>query len=510
MVTIIGTIAALILGFAFAYYFGNKLATNKINEAEEKAKNYLDTATKQANAMQKEKLLEIKEEFSKKKIEFESEIQSKRSKIQQTENQLKQRAEVIQKKEHAILEAEAEIKKYEEKIKEKNEEIANLVKGQRLKLEKISQLSKEEAKKQLIESLKNEAKIEAAKSINAIREEAKLTATQESQNIILTAIQRAATDTCIENTVSVVTLDNDEMKGRIIGREGRNIRSFESATGVDLIIDDTPEAVVISGYDPLRREVAKRSLEKLMLDGRIHPSRIEEVVNKTKKELEESIFKEGENIILEMGINNMHTELIKFIGRMRYRTSYGQNLLNHSIEVAYIAGIIATELKLDIKLARRAAILHDIGKCVDKEVEGPHALIGMELAKKYKENAIVINAIGAHHEDIESESLYSVIVQVADSISGARPGARRESVENYIKRLEKLENIGDSFEGVNKTFAIQAGREIRVIVNPEAVDDTRSFEIAHEIKDKIEATLQYPGTIKVTVIRETRATEVAK
>ena len=263
--------------------------------------------------MQKEKLLEIKEEFSKKKIEFESEIQSKRSKIQQTENQLKQRAEVIQKKEHAILEAEAEIKKYEEKIKEKNEEIANLVKGQRLKLEKISQLSKEEAKKQLIESLKNEAKIEAAKSINAIREEAKLTATQESQNIILTAIQRAATDTCIENTVSVVTLDNDEMKGRIIGREGRNIRSFESATGVDLIIDDTPEAVVISGYDPLRREVAKRSLEKLMLDGRIHPSRIEEVVNKTKKELEESIFKEGENIILEMGINNMHTELIKFM-----------------------------------------------------------------------------------------------------------------------------------------------------------------------------------------------------
>ncbi len=517
VIIIIGTIAGLLLGFVFSYYLGNKVVLSKIKEAEDKSKSFLETATKNANAMQKEKLLEIKEEFSRKKLEFESEVQLKKTKLQQTDNQLKQkeenlkqRNELLQKKEHSIIEFENELKKLEEKLKEKNEEIATLVKGQRAKLEKIAQLSKEEAKKQLMETLKNEAKIEAAKAINLIREEAKITATKESQNIILTAIQRAAADTCIENTVSVVNLDNEEMKGRIIGREGRNIRSFESATGVDLIIDDTPEAVVISGYDPLRREVAKKALEKLMLDGRIHPSRIEEVVNKTKKELEEAIFKEGENIILELGLHNMHNELIKFIGRMRYRTSYGQNLLSHSIEVAYLAGIIASELKLDTKLAKRAAILHDIGKCVDKEIEGPHAILGMELAKKYKENNIIINAIGAHHEDIEHETLYSVIVQVADSISGARPGARRESVENYIKRLEKLENIGDSFDGVGKTFAIQAGREIRVIVEPDKLDDIQTNLIANDIAKKIESELEYPGQIKVTVIREFRSIATAK
>jgi len=356
----------------------------------------------------------------------------------------------------------------------------------------------------------NDAKQDAANTIRLIREETKLKANQEAQNIIVQAIQRTASDHSVETTVSVVTLDSDDMKGRIIGREGRNIRAFEAATGVDLIIDDTPEAVVISGFDPFRREVAKKSLEKLMLDGRIHPARIEEVVEKTKKELEEEIIKVGENALLELGIHNMHKELIRLVGKMKYRSSYGQNLLNHSIEVANLCGIMAAELGLDPQIAKRSGLLHDIGKCVDKETEGPHALIGFELAKKFRENPFVCNAIGAHHEDIEMETPYAVLVQAADSISGARPGARRESLENYVKRLQKLEAIAESFDGVGKTFAIQAGREVRVIVEPEKVDDNTADILAIEIAKRIENEMEYPGQIKVTVIRERRSVSIAK
>ncbi|MFM8178022.1 MAG: ribonuclease Y, partial [Candidatus Kapaibacterium sp.] len=354
------------------------------------------------------------------------------------------------------------------------------------------------------------AKAEAAIQIKELRDEAKLTAQKDAQKLVLQAIQRSASDHCVENTVSVVNLASEEMKGRIIGREGRNIRAFEAATGIDLIIDDTPEAVIISGFDPFRREVARVALERLMGDGRIHPTRIEEVVEKARKELEEEIQRVGENTLLELGIHNVHPELVKGIGRMKYRSSYGQNLLSHSIEVAYLGGVMAAELGMDTHLARRACLLHDIGKIVDKSIEGPHALLGMELAKKYKENHIVCNAIGAHHEDIEMESTIAVLVQAADSISGARPGARRESLESYVKRLEKLEEIAMSYNGVQKTYAIQAGREIRVIVEPERVDDLTADTLAHDIAKQIESEMEYPGQIKVTVIRERRSSALAK
>ncbi len=516
-VSIITTIAGLLIGFLISYYLGSKVAASKLKEIEARAKSIIDDAEKTANTTKKEKLLEVKEEWSKKKIEFETEVQTRKSKLHQLEKQLKQKEDIVNqkgdgfaKKEKVLIEFESELKKKELKTRERENELEKVIKTQKNKLEKLSGLSKEEAKKQLLESLTNEAKIEAAKTINQICEDARLKANKEAQNIILNAIQRLSTEHCIENTVSVVNLDNDEMKGRIIGREGRNIRAFEAATGVDLIIDDTPEAVVISGYDPFRREVARKALEKLMLDGRIHPTRIEELVEKTRKELDEEMLKEGENITLELGVHNIHPELVKYIGRMKFRTSYGQNLLSHSIEVAYLAGIMAAELRLDQKLAKRSALLHDIGKCVDKELEGTHATLGADLAKKYKENHIVCNAIGAHHGDIEPESPYAVIVQAADSISGSRPGARRESIENYVKRLEKLEEISNSFDGVGKTFAIQAGREIRVIVEPEKLDDIQTDILASDIAKKIEAEMEYPGQIKVTVIRERRSVSVAK
>ena len=378
------------------------------------------------------------------------------------------------------------------------------------KLEAISGFTREDAKKQIIESLVNEAKSEAAVYVKQVRDESKQNAQREARNLIIDAIQRTASDHSIESTVSVVNLESDEMKGRIIGREGRNIRAFEAATGIDLIIDDTPEAVVISGFDPFRREVAKISLQKLMEDGRIHPARIEEIVQKTQKELEEEIFRVGENSVIELNLHNVHPELIKHIGKMKYRSSYGQNLLNHSIEVARLCGILAIELDLDPNIAKRAGLMHDIGKCVDQSTEGPHALIGFELAKKYKEKHAVCNAIGAHHEDIEMETPYAVLVQAADSISGARPGARRESLENYVKRLEKLETLANSFEGVQKTFAIQAGREVRVIVEPERVDDITADMMANDIAKRIEQEMEYPGQIKVCVIRERRSVSLAK
>ena len=511
------SLAGLIAGFAISYFAGNRLSQGKIKEAELSVQNLIKDAENNANNIKKEKLLEVKEEWHKHKQEFENEVQQKRSKIQIFEKQLKSREDAVDQKLDLITKKEKQVQGYEEDLKRKEEaiklkagEAQKVVDQQLAKLEQISGLTKEDAKKQMMDTYINDAKSEAASYVKQIRDESKLTAQKEARNLIIEAIQRTASDHSVESTVSVVSLDSDEMKGRIIGREGRNIRAFEAATGIDLIIDDTPEAVVISGFDPFRREVAKLSLQKLMEDGRIHPARIEEIVEKTRKELEDEIIKVGETAVLEMGLHNMHPELMRHIGKMKYRSSYGQNLLNHSVEVAYLCGLLAVELDMDPKIAKRAGLLHDIGKCVDQNTEGPHALIGFELAKKYKENHTVCNAIGAHHEDIEMETPYAVLVQAADSISGARPGARRESLENYVKRLEKLELLANSFEGVQKTFAIQAGREVRVIVEPERIDDISADNLAHDIAKRIESEMEYPGQIKVTVIRERRSVALAK
>lgn len=516
-VLIIVAVVLAIVGFVVAYFIGNKLAGQKISEAEQNAKLLLKNAENEAAALKKEKLLEVKEEWHKKKQEFENETQQRKLKQQQLEKELKAKSESVEKKNEQVLKKEKalnqfdeELKKKEETLKSKLEKAEEAFNKQLATLEQISGMSKEEAKKSLIDSIVNEAKQESAMQVKFIRDEAKLNATKEARNIILDAIQRTASDHSVDTTVSVVNLDSDEMKGRIIGREGRNIRAFESATGVDLIIDDTPEAVVISGYDPFRREVAKKALEKLMTDGRIHPARIEEVVEKMRKELEDEIVKIGENTVLELGLYNMHPEIMKLVGRMKYRTSYGQNLLNHSIEVASLAGLMASELGLDPIPAKRAGLLHDMGKCVDQSMEGPHALVGYEIAKKYKEHRVICNAIGAHHEDMEMESPFAVLVQAADSISGARPGARRESLENYVKRLEKLETLAQGFDGVQKTFAIQAGREIRVIVEPDKIDDAFADSMANDIAKQIETEMEYPGQIKVTVIRERRSISLAK
>lgn len=516
-VLIIVAVVLAIVGFVVAYFIGNKLAGQKISEAEQNAKLLLKNAENEAAALKKEKLLEVKEEWHKKKQEFENETQQRKLKQQQLEKELKAKSESVDKKNEQILKKEKalhaldeELKKKEETLKSKLAKADEAFNKQLSTLEQISGMSKEEAKKSLIDSIVNEAKQESAMQVKFIRDEAKLNATKEARNIILDAIQRTASDHSVDTTVSVVNLDSDEMKGRIIGREGRNIRAFESATGVDLIIDDTPEAVVISGYDPFRREVAKKALEKLMTDGRIHPARIEEVVEKMRKELEDEIVKIGENTVLELGLYNMHPEIMKLVGRMKYRTSYGQNLLNHSIEVASLAGLMASELGLDPIPAKRAGLLHDMGKCVDQSMEGPHALVGYEIAKKYKEHRVICNAIGAHHEDMEMESPFAVLVQAADSISGARPGARRESLENYVKRLEKLETLAQGFDGVQKTFAIQAGREIRVIVEPDKIDDAFADTMANDIAKQIETEMEYPGQIKVTVIRERRSISLAK
>ncbi|MFN5308325.1 MAG: ribonuclease Y [Candidatus Kapaibacterium sp.] len=521
---VLGIAIGLISGFLIAYFAGNKIAAAKITEAEERKKLILDEADKESKAIKKEKMLEAKEEWHRRKQEFESESQSKRNKLQAQEKQLKQREEgvankleLISRKEKTVQVSEKELQtkrdqiaKLEKETQQRRNDIEQIVQEQTMRLERITGMSRDDAKKYLIENMLNDARSEAAQLVKDIRDEAKTTAQKEAQKIVIQAIQRTASDHSVETTVSVVNLASEEMKGRIIGREGRNIRAFESATGIDLIIDDTPEAVVISGFDPFRREVARVALDRLMSDGRIHPARIEEVVEKTRKELEDELAKIGENAMLELGIHNIHPELVKYIGRMKYRSSYGQNLLAHSIEVGFLCGVMASELGLDVHQAKRAGLLHDIGKCVDKSIEGPHALLGMDLCKKYKEHPLICNAVGAHHDDIEMESAIAVLVQSADSISGARPGARRESVENYIKRLEKLEEIAMSFDGVTKTFAIQAGREIRVLVEPERVDDLLADSLAHNIAGRIENEMEYPGQIRVTVIRERRSSALAK
>ena len=510
-------IVLVVLFFYLGWMFNSKIGKKSIASAEERAKQIISEAQKESNNTKREKLLEVKDEWYKKKVEFDTEINQKRQKIGNLEKQLNTREENIEKNFDLIIKKEKENKQVEKELTDlkksiefKVAEIERLGIEQNARLEKISGLSSEEAKNMLMENMTNAAKSEVSHIIKEIHDQAKSDAKKEAQKIIVQAIQRSAADHSIETTVSVVQITNDEMKGRIIGKEGRNIRSFEAATGVDVIVDDTPEAVILSSFDQFRREVARLSLERLITDGRIHPARIEEVVEKVRQELEEEMIKDGENTILQLGLHNMHPELIKHVGRMKYRSSYGQNLLQHSIEVAYLTGIMASELGLDPALAKRAGLLHDIGKTIDKSVEGPHALLGYELTKKFKEHPIVVNAVGSHHEDIEMEHPIAPLVQAADAISGARPGARREPLEGYVKRLENLEALAKSFEGVAKTYAIQAGREIRVVVEHDKIDDLVAEKLSHDIAAKIESEMEYPGQIKVTVIREVRKISFAR
>jgi len=465
----------------------------------------------------KEAVLEARDEWYKAKTNFERELHHKKAefsrlekKLSERESYLDRKVDILNKKEREVQNKERILYARDKAISSQEKELQRLIAAQNKQLERIAQMTQEEAKKLLLQNLEAQARQEAAQMIKEIKERAEESAEKEAKNIIISAIQRCAADYTVESTVSVVNLPNEEMKGRIIGREGRNIRSFETETGIDVIVDDTPEAVILSGYDPIRRETAKMALERLVVDGRIHPARIEEVVTKAKKEMEVLIREIGEQSCFDVGIHGLHPELVKLLGKLHFRTSYGQNVLKHSKEVAFLAGLMAAELGLEANLAKRSGLLHDIGKTVDKETEGTHSQIGYNLALKFGEHPLVLNAIAAHHEDVPHESPYSILVQAADAISGARPGARRETLEGYIKRLQKLEELADSFKGVAKAYAIQAGREVRIIVEHNLVDDSKSSELASEIAKKIEAELEYPGQIKVTVIRETRSVEYAK
>lgn len=467
-------------------------------------------AEKQAETKKKEVLLEAKEEVHKLRGELDREIRDRRNEIQRIERRLLQREEILDKKVETIEQREESISRKQKEIQKSHEDIQELYKKQVEELERLSGLSSDEAKQLLLNDVEKQIRHDAAMMIKEIETKAKEEAERKAKEIVSYAIQKCSADHVAETTVSVVTLPNDEMKGRIIGREGRNIRTLETLTGIDLIIDDTPEAVILSGFDPIRREVARLALEKLIVDGRIHPARIEEMVEKSKKEVENYIREQGEQATFDTGVHGIHPELIKLLGRLRFRTSYGQNVLKHSVEVAHLAAAMAAELGADVKLAKRAGLLHDLGKAVDHEVEGPHVQLGADLAKKYKESSEVVHAIAAHHGDIEATTVEAVLVQAADAISAARPGARRETLESYIKRLEKLEEIANSFTGVEKSFAIQAGREIRIMVKPEDVSDSDIVYIARDIVKRIEDELEYPGQIKVNVIRETRSIEYAK
>ncbi|MCI6825211.1 MAG: ribonuclease Y [Ruminococcus bromii] len=513
-VAIICIVAALVVGGVVGVFTGIKVRKNtaekEIGSAEEEAKRIVSEAIKTGEAKKKEAVLEGKDEVHKFRTESEKEISERRKEVQRQERRVQQKEESLDRKLDHMEQREEKVNKKLKEADEKLEEIEALKKSQFEMLEKISGYTAEQAKSYLLSQLENELVHEKSVKIMEYQEQLKEEADDKARNIISLAIQRLAADQVAEATISVVPLPNDEMKGRIIGREGRNIRAIETLTGVDLIIDDTPEAITLSCFEPVRREVARIALEKLISDGRIHPARIEETVEKARREVDATIKREGERAVLEAGVHNIHPEIVKLLGRLRYRTSYGQNVLNHSLEVSYLAGMMASELGLDPTIAKRAGLLHDIGKSIDHEVEGTHIQIGVDIARKYKESDAVIHAIQAHHGDVEAKTIVACLVQAADAISAARPGARRENVENYIKRLQKLEEVASSFDGVDRTFAIQAGREVRVMVKPEVVKDERMVPLAREICKKIEEELEYPGQIKVNIIRESRASDFAK
>lgn len=487
-----------------------KIAESKLKSAENEAKQIIERAKIEAENNKKEEIFKAKEEILSARKDLDDEIRERRGEVQVQEKRLIQKEENLERKLDAMDKKEKDLIQKENELKTKNEQLQEITNKQMEELQRISGLSSEEAKKKLLSELEKTMTAEKAAVIREIENKTKEEATKSAREIVGYAIQKCAADHTSETTVSIVSLPNDDMKGRIIGREGRNIKALETLTGIDLIIDDTPEAVVISGFDPLRREVAKIALEKLIEDGRIHPAKIEEMVEKAKEEVENTIKEEGERAVLETGVVGLHPDLVKLIGKLKYRTSYGQNVLNHSIEVSNLARIMADELGLDPKLARRAGLLHDIGKALDHDMEGTHVEIGVEVLKKYKENDKVINAVQAHHGDVEPQTIEAVLVQAADAISASRPGARRETLENYIKRLESLEKIADSFEGVEKSFAIQAGREIRIIVKPEKISDDQMVIMARDVAKKVEDEMEYPGQIKVNLVRETRVIDYAK
>ena len=510
LIAIVASVVVAFIAWTAAIAYRTKTYESKIGSAEEKSREIIDEALKTAETKKREALLEAKEESLKTKNELEKETRERRAELQRYERRVLSKEENLDKKSDAMEKREAGLAAREEALNKRNAEVESLYEKGIQELEKISGLTSEQAKEYLLKSVEDDVKHDTAKLIKELDNKAKEEADKKAREYVVTAIQRCAADHVAETTVSVVQLPNDEMKGRIIGREGRNIRTLETLTGVELIIDDTPEAVVLSGFDPVRREVARIALERLIVDGRIHPARIEEMVEKAQKEVETNMREEGEAAALEVGIHGLHPELIRLLGKLKYRTSYGQNALKHSIEVAQLSGLLAGEIGLDVRMAKRAGLLHDIGKAVDHEMEGSHIQLGAELCKKYKEPAVVLNTVESHHGDVEPQSLIACIVQAADTISAARPGARRETLETYTNRLKQLEDITNSFKGVDKSFAIQAGREVRIMVVPEQINDDGMILLARDISKKIEEALEYPGQIKVNVIRESRVTDYAR
>ena len=507
---VVAAVVGIAVGFISGMTYRKKVAEREIGSAEAEATRIINEAIRGGESKKKEMLLEAKDEIHKSRTEHEKEVKERRAELTKQERRLQQKEETLDKKTDAFERKEEELAKKLQKVTETQAKADEICKQQMETLEKISELTQEQAKAYILQTVEDEVRHESAMKIKEIEQQLKDEADDKAREILSVAIQRCAADHAAEVTVSVVPLPNDEMKGRIIGREGRNIRTLETITGVDLIIDDTPEAITVSSFDPVRREIARLALEKLIVDGRIHPTRIEDMVEKAKREVDRTIREEGERACYETGVHGLNQELVKILGRQKYRTSYGQNVLNHSIEVSHIAGLMAAELGVDVALAKRAGLLHDLGKSIDHEVEGSHVQLGADLARKYKENPVVVNAIEAHHGDVEPKTVIAVLVQAADAVSAARPGARRENVENYIRRLQKLEELTGSWPGVEKAFAIQAGREVRIMVKPEVVNEDNMILLARDIAKKIEAELEYPGQIKVNVIRETKAIEYAK